>query len=97
MKVGIITKPNDKGQVVIPKEMRNALGINANVLLNLVLVENGIYIHPVTEVLTKSDTDSSYSKLLEKTQGAWGDEEDPLAKRREQLELEQVIARKKPW
>ena len=97
MKAGVVIKPNEKGQIVIPKEMRDALGIDSNIMLNLILAGKGIYIYPIKEIITNSETENSYAKLLEKTQGAWEDKEDPLVEKREQLELEQAAARKKPW
>ncbi len=98
MKVGVITKPNEKGQIVLPKEMRDALGINANIALNLILVGDRIYIYPVKEILTNSEADSSYLKLLEKTRGTWMDEDwKKLSKKRSQLELAASVSRKNSW
>lgn len=51
MKVGFITEPNNKGQIVIPKEMRTALGIKPGTLLNLVARGSGLYIYPVNDQL----------------------------------------------
>ncbi len=98
MKVGTITKPNVKGQVVIPKEMRDSLGITTDMVLNLVLVGNGIYIYPITEILTKSDSDNSYLQLLAKTKGSWSDEDwDELPKTRSKFELKASQSRKNSW
>ncbi len=44
MKIGSFTTPNDKGQIVIPKEMRDALSIDTNATLNIILAGKGIYI-----------------------------------------------------
>jgi len=78
MNIGTITKPNIKGQIVIPKQMRDTLGIKENTPLNLVVRGNGIYIYPIAQIVAKSENVSSYSKLLEKTQGAWaGDDWKP--------------------
>ena len=74
MKVGIITKTNQKGQIVIPKKFRSVLGIRTNDLLNLVIRGRGIYICPVTEVITSSEDENSYLKILEKTRGKCPDE-----------------------
>jgi len=98
MKIGTIAKPNQKGQVVIPKKMRRALGIDADVSLNLVLRGNGIYIYPVQEVLTKGEKESSYLEILQKTQGAWAQENwDSLRKKRNQTELSASKERKQAW
>lgn len=98
MKVGIITKPNKKGQIVIPKKMREALGIDANVSLNVILRGEGIYIYPVKEVITKGEGESSYIKILQKTQGAWTEEDwDSLRKKRTKTELLASKRRKQAW
>ncbi len=71
MKIGNFTTPNSKGQIVIPKQLRDALGITPKTPLNLVLRGGGIYIYPIDEVITKLESESSYLSILEKTQGAW--------------------------
>jgi AbrB family looped-hinge helix DNA binding protein len=98
MKIGSFTTPNDKGQIVIPKEMRDALHIDTNATLNIILAGNGIYIYPVEEFLTKVEGESSYIKLLEKTKGSWKDDNsDMLHKKKSQIELEASKSRKKAW
>ena len=98
MKVGTITTPNAKGQIVIPKKMREALGIDANRKVNIVMENNGIYIHPITQIITEGETESSYSKLLEKTQGAWaGDDWDETEAKRRKIELKASKRLRKPW
>lgn len=98
MKIGVITKPNSKGQVVIPKEMRDILGIDASINLNFILAGSGIYIYPVKEVLTKSEEESSYLNLLKKTKGTWaGEDWDKLSKVRSKLELKASGSRKDSW
>lgn len=98
MKIGSFTTPNDKGQIVIPKEMRDALNINTNATLNIILAGKGIYIYPVEEFLTRSEGESSYIKLLEKTKGSWKDDNfDTLRKKRSQVELKASNLRKKAW
>ena len=102
MNIGTITKPNAKGQVVIPKRFREELGINKDVLLNISLKGNGVYITPIKSVIPDVYTDSgSYLKLLEKTQGAWVSEDwnkyDRLEKKRRKIELKASELRKKAW
>lgn len=98
MNVGIITKPNSKGQIVIPKEMREALGVDASVALNLILRGGGIYIYPVEEVITKGEKGNAYLEVLKKTQGAWTREDwDALRKRRRKTEIAASRERKKAW
>ena len=98
MKVGIITKPNQKGQIVIPKKMREALGIDVNVFLNLILRGNGIYIYPVEEVITKVEKENSYFEILQKTQGSWSAEDwNLLRKKRRKIERDASKGRKQRW
>src|SRR6266536_486665 len=98
MKVGTFTTTNNKGQIVIPKEMREALGINSQVTLNMRVVGNGIYIYPGEEFITKAEAESSYQQLLEKTKGTWADEDwDEVEAKRSKIELEASKARKQRW
>ncbi|OGY09424.1 MAG: hypothetical protein A2782_01225 [Candidatus Blackburnbacteria bacterium RIFCSPHIGHO2_01_FULL_43_15b] len=82
MKVGYIVTPNTKGQIVIPKKVRDFLKINENVPLNLQQVDQGIYIHPISEVVTKQETETSFTDILRKTQGAWAGDNWPETERR---------------
>ena len=99
MKVGTITTPNAKGQIVIPKAMRETLGIDAQTHVNLVLRGGGIYIYPLNEVITKHETDNSYLKILEKTRGAFRDDKnwETVQKQRRKLELEATRKNKRAW
>ncbi|MDO8570752.1 MAG: AbrB/MazE/SpoVT family DNA-binding domain-containing protein [Candidatus Daviesbacteria bacterium] len=98
MKIGSFATTNNKGQIVIPKEMRDILAIDTNVVLNLILAGKGIYLYPVTEFLTKAEGESSYLKLLEKTKGTWKNENwDKLREKKSKLELESSNLRKNVW
>ena len=98
MKVGTITTPNVKGQIVIPKAMREALGIDANRPVNIVMRGNGIYIYPISQVIAKAENLSSYSNLLEKTQGAWaGDDWDETEAKRRKIELRASKRMRRSW
>lgn len=97
MKVGVIIKPNQKGQVVIPKEFRKILGIKNNVPLNIVVRGRGIYIYPVSEVITTAESESSYLKILEKTRGKWKEPWEKLRKKRRAVELSASKKRKQIW
>ena len=99
MKVGIITKPNEKGQIVIPKDIRDKLGINEQVPLNIILRGNGIYLYPVVDVIGKTDDENVYAKILEKTKGAWStfQENKKGAISRKQIELKASQKRKHTW
>lgn len=97
MKVGYIAKSNKKGQIVIPKEVREALGITTNASLNIVMRENALYVYPIKEVLGESEKDDSYIKILEKTKGTWKDDDwDETAKKRKKIELA-ASKRRKAW
>lgn len=98
MKIGTIATTNDKGQLVIPKEMRDALGIDSGTTLNLILAGKGIYVYPVEELITKSEMENSYLQLLQKTKGTWADEDwDDLRQKRSEVELKASENRKKRW
>lgn len=94
MKVGIIATPNEKGQIVIPQEVRKALGITAGVALNITVRGNAIHVYPVEEVISRGESEQSYVKLLEKTQGTWG-EDDWTAKRKQRKTVEHTASRKR--
>lgn len=96
MKNMSLTNTNSKGQVVIPKKMRDHLGIKPEVPLSIVEAGDGIFISPIKEVITDSEAESSYLKLLEKTKGAWRDK-DHRAKQRSEIELKASKQRKKLW
>jgi len=65
-------RTNIKGQIVIPKEFRDSLGLDSSSDLKVSILGNSIMITPVVGVLTASDDMSSYKNLLKITKGAWG-------------------------
>lgn len=98
MKIGTITTPNAKGQIVIPKAIRKALRINANTPVNISVRGNGVYIHPIKEVIGAYETVDSYLKILEKTAGSWrGDSWPQTERRRRKIELAASKRLKKAW
>ncbi|MDO8524733.1 MAG: AbrB/MazE/SpoVT family DNA-binding domain-containing protein [bacterium] len=97
MKLGIITKPNEKGQIVIPKEMRKLLGINVNDLLHLFVRGGGLFIQPISDVVPKTGNADNYLKVLERTRGAWGNAKTIGEKQKRSVELAASQARKKAW
>lgn len=98
MKIGSFTTANDKGQIVIPKDIRDALAIESGATLNIIKSGNGIYIYLVEEFITRAETESSYLQLLEKTQGKWSNDSDvALEQKRSLLELKASKARKELW
>lgn len=104
MNIGFIVEPNSKGQIVIPKKIREQLNITEKTSLNVVADEEAIHIHPIKDVSTTSDVLSNNKMLLEvlrKTQGAWAkenwDEYDKQEKKRRRKELNRTKNNKKAW
>ena len=97
MKRGAIIKPNRKGQIVIPKEMRKSLGILADTHLHLLQRGHGIYVNPVKEVTGESFHETSYPALLKETKGKWGEESDQIRIKRRKRELLASAKRKVSW
>lgn len=98
MKVGSITGVNPKGQIVIPKQIRDALGIQPGVYLNVLVRGSGIYLYPIIEALSPVEREGSYSAVLQKTKGAWGkDDWNSLRTKRRSIELKASAKRKQPW
>ncbi len=71
MKIGKIISPNQKGQVVIPKKIRDEMGITPHSSLNLVVQGKTICLQVVEEVAVKNDAETTYQQILEKTKGTW--------------------------
>ena len=71
MQVGEITQVNEKGQSVIPKKIRQALGIGKNAHINWVLSGRMVYVEPVKQIVGLQDR-QSFLEILKKTQGSWG-------------------------
>lgn len=70
MDIGVIAKTNSKGQIVIPKEYRDELGITEDMNLNIIIEGNSIVLVPVSEVYAEFDTNSAYLQVLRKTKVA---------------------------
>ncbi len=100
MKVGYLATSNIKGQIVIPKVLRDALVITPETVLNIIPSSEGLYLYPVSEVTTLAETESAFMSLLKSAQGAWGkaglEEKTKQAKQRK-IELEASKNRKKVW
>ena len=97
MNIGVFTKPNSKGQIVIPKEMRDELGIGTDITLNVSISGKGIYIVTVEEFIVSTETENSYLKLLEKTKGSWGDVDLVQVKKKKKFELVASEKRRQSW
>jgi len=100
MKVGTITTPNQKGQIVIPQQYRVKLGITPQTPLNIMLRGGILYVYPVKEVIGAFDTELSYEQILKRTQGAWGPETKEDKKRavqKKKIGLSSSQRRKQAW
>lgn len=99
MNIGIITTPNKKGQIVIPKKYRDALEIDDTVPLNLVLQEKAIFIYPVRKINESKVDNKAFLELLKKIKGSWADDKDwgKREKKRRKMELAASKRRKKEW
>ena len=94
----VITQPNAKGQIVIPKKFRDELDIDNNVQLALSLLGAGIYIRPIKDVVTAENYKKSFTEILEMTRGSWaGDDWPKTAARRRRIELAASKRRKAAW
>jgi len=71
MRNGLIVNPNQKGQLVIPKQIRDSLGITPDTPLNIVLRGNGFYIYPISGISSETPNEQTYLKILQTTRGAW--------------------------
>ena len=88
MNLGIVTKPNAKGQIVIPKRFRDELGIDKDVLLSLTIKGNGVYITPLDKSIATSDSRRVYIEMLKRTAGTWtGDDWGKTETKRKKIEL----------
>lgn len=98
MNLGVIAKPNSKGQVVIPKAFRKALNITSQVPLHMVIRGGGIFVAPIRGLVTDGEaTDKTdlFRKILAKTRGSWaGDDWDETVKKRRKIELKASKIRK---
>lgn len=97
MKIGVITTPNAKGQIVIPKKIRDAIGLRSDTPLNIIIGGGGIYMYPIREAIGEHEVENSYLKVLEKTAGSWNDDWEGTRKRRRKIELSASERNKNQW
>lgn len=104
MNLGNIVEPNSKGQIVIPKKIRDELNINESTPLNMIVRDDAIHLYLITDVTTIAEAEFSRRKLLavlEKTRDAWADEDwaayDKKEKERRKIELKVAKRMKKAW
>lgn len=100
MKYNTITQINSKGQVVIPKAVRETLSITKDTLLKIVARGEGVYLYPVKEVAIGQGANDAYLKILEMAQGSWGPatkEEIAWEKKKRKLGLKAAKRRRNAW
>lgn len=102
MNISAIVTPNEKGQIVIPKSIRNKLGITKHTSLQIRAVGEDILIQPLVGVVVKADVKERNAILLEvlkTTAGAWSDDKDwpKIEKSRRKIELAASRKNKAAW
>ncbi len=103
MKIGIIAKPNTKGQFVIPHAFRKKLGIVSGTPINVVVREDSIVLYPLAVNHTRSAGAINYYNTLVGTRGAWSAEKSSskspsvYEKKARKLELFASSKRKAAW
>lgn len=100
MNVGTITTLGGKGQIVIPKEYRDSLGISPGAQLNVRLRGDGISVEPVSVEPLRNDDDTAFLELLKKYRGIWGPETAEEKKRRianKKFEIAAARKRRNAW
>ncbi|PIU86908.1 hypothetical protein COS66_03725 [Candidatus Berkelbacteria bacterium CG06_land_8_20_14_3_00_43_10] len=95
MKVEYFATTNQKGQVVIPKKLRDELHISDSVLLHILKRGGGFYVYPVKEVIDHDSVDTSYGAVLAHTQGKWGKSKSSTRTATQELTASQ--SRKDAW
>jgi|GEM_PF-738665 len=103
MKIGIITKPNAKGQIVIPQKIRQKYDINSKTVLNILVKNDGFFVSPIKEVYSQAEQsmgNDAYLELLKRSRGAWGVPSKAELKKeqsRRKHELSASQRRKQAW
>ncbi|OGK16223.1 hypothetical protein A2690_03220 [Candidatus Roizmanbacteria bacterium RIFCSPHIGHO2_01_FULL_39_12b] len=101
MKIGIITSPNEKGQIVIPKAYRDKLSITSEIKLNILLEDNFLSIYPIYTIASKPTIyeNDAFLAVLKKTQGAWrkSNKTDKAEIKRNTYEFKETQKNKKLW
>ena len=98
MNLGVITQTNEKGQLVVPKSYRDALGINPSIPLQILLKSDGFYVRMIENIITKNTGSDLYLQLLDNTAGSWADDNwNNTTNQRKLIEKKASISRKKIW
>lgn len=100
MNIGIIVNTNVKGQVVIPKKIRDSLAISPQTPLQIIQAGQSIVLHPISDVVRRTDSRETWRDILEMTAGSWGPatgKENKSDKKRERTELLAARKRRIAW
>ncbi len=98
MNLNLVVQTDQKGQIILPKEVGKALGVGRKTTLKLVFSGGGIYIYPVEDDIFRLGRKNSYLEVLKMTQGSWrGEGWENFRKRRGKIELLASKKRKKLW
>ena len=89
-----VTKLNTKGQLVIPSEIRNALGLKTNDNVEIKLVGNFIAVSPVKDIITSRSYENTYSSILRDTKGTWSDNDFTYMTDKSKKEIDKAKERK---
>lgn len=96
MQISTLTKPNIKGQIVIPKKLRDKLGISHETTIEIIEQGRGFFVAPVSGYSVRaSDGNKAWLEVLKRTQGAWGPETAEEKKHRLAMERRERLAVKK--
>lgn len=82
----VLSNTNKKGQIVLPKEYRDAVGITESTPLTFQLAGRGILVLPVTTILTGNYSQETTHEILRRTQGGWGKPSEEEIKKQKQLD-----------
>lgn len=88
-----LSKTNQKGQIVIPKDIRDILKIDDSVMLLIKQYGKNIVLTPVDSIVPNIRTDSNLKDILNQTRGSWGTSE----KEDTQFEIHNKKIEKRDW
>jgi len=96
--IGTIVTPMERGQITLPKEYRDKLGITPKTHINVTLEEDKIVLTPLNRVIDNLSSyvikpkvsRKEYVKILKKIKGVYWTKSDDLA-------LKRMRAKEKKW
>lgn len=98
MKIGAFTTTNAKGQIVIPKAIRENLSLTKDTPLQVSLQGKSIIIQPViVNSYVQRGKNQILMQILKNAKGSWENEDFSWIKKRRKIELAASKKRKKAW